>query len=215
MNESSEMPLLSHLGELRRRLIVSLLAVAVAFVFTYSFSEAIYSFLLAPLIPALPDEHRFMAFTGLVEPFFTYLKVGVAAAVLVSSPVVLYEVWAFIVPALLEKERRYLLPVIFFSVLLFSGGVFFAYYVVFPAAFKYLMSYSGPELRPVLSMTEYFSFIIKLLLAFGICFQVPLVMLVLSRIGIASARSFLRWWRYALLLAVVFGAVLTPPDVIS
>ena len=213
--EGAHMPLTGHLQELRHRLIKSLGAVAICFVFTYALSESLYALLTAPLIPALPEESRFMAFTGVAEPFFTYLKVGFFGAVFVASPVILHQGWAFIAPALYEKERRWFLPVVCASLVLFITGVVFAYLVVLPLAFTYLMGYAGPELKPVLSMSLYLSISTKLLMAFGVSFQLPLVMLVLARIGVVDSAWFLGWWRYALVLSVVFGALLTPPDVVS
>lgn len=209
------MTLTGHLIELRRRVIASLLAVVLAFAFTYTFSEELYHILIAPLLDALPEDNKSMAFLGVAEPFFTYLKVAFLAALIASSPVILYELWAFVVPALYEKERRWFFSVVVASVVLFSTGVCFAYIVVFPLAFEYLLAFSGPELRPMLSMTNYLSLSTKLLLAFGLSFQVPLFMLVLARLGIVGYKRMLSWWRYALLLAVVFGAMLTPPDVVS
>ncbi len=207
--------LTGHLKELRYRLIVSFVAILVAFVFTYTYSEAIYRLLLAPLMPALPQEDRYMAFTGVVEPFFTYLKVGILGAFVAASPVVLYQGWAFIVPALYEKEKRWFLPVVFVSILLFAAGVCFAFVLVMPFAFNYLIGVAGAELRPVLSMGVYLTLVTKLLIAFGAAFQVPLVILVLARLGIADTATLARSWKYALLIAVLFGAMLTPPDVVS
>ena len=209
------MTLVDHLRELRSRLIKAVLAVAVAFVFTYTYSEDVYQLLIAPLMGALPPEQGFMAFTALVEPFFTYLKAALVGAFIIASPVVLYQLWAFVAPGLHASERRTFLPLIFFSVVLFFAGIAFAYMVVFPVAFKYLVGFAGPEIKPYLSMGLYFSLATKLLMAFGAAFQLPLVMVVLARLGMVKARAFAAWWRYALLLSVAVGAVLTPPDIFS
>lgn len=212
---AGRMPLTGHLREFRDRLVVCVIAVGVAFIGTYTFSEQLYNILKEPLMPALPEGSEFMAFTGVVEPFFTFLKVAVVAALIVASPVLLHQTWSFLLPALKESERRWFPPVIVSSVLLFVIGVYFAYQVVFPVGFKYLLSFAGPELKPVLSMGQYFSLATKLLIAFGIVFQLPLVILVLSRLGMVDAGMLIRYWKYALLAAVIVGAVLTPPDIFS
>lgn len=213
--KSGAMTLVGHLRELRSRLVKAVLAVAVAFIFTYTYAEDVYQLLIAPLMAALPPEHGFMAFTALAEPFFTYLKAALVGAFIVSSPVVLYQLWAFVAPGLHASEKRTFLPLIFFSIVLFFVGIAFAYMVVFPVAFKYLVGFAGPEIKPYLSMGLYFSLATKLLMAFGAAFQLPLVMVVLARLGIVRARAFAAWWRYALLSSVAIGAVLTPPDIFS
>ena len=209
------MDFVSHLSELRRRLIVVILSIVVAFFISYAFAKEIYDVLAMPLVAALPEEYEFLAFTGVVEPFFTYLKAAIVGAILLATPVIFYEIWAFVAPGLYRNERRWFVPVVVVSVFMFGLGVVFAHQVVFPVGFKFLLSFSGPELRPVLSMGLYFSFATKLLLAFGAVFELPLFSLVLSSMGIVTGPMLLRWWKYAFLGAVVVGALLTPPDVIS
>ncbi|MEE9614340.1 MAG: twin-arginine translocase subunit TatC, partial [Thermodesulfobacteriota bacterium] len=213
--DQDSMPLVSHLRELRHRVVVSVVAITVAFTVCYTFSEALFDLLAAPLLPALPEGERSLAFTGVVEPFFTYLKVGLVGALITASPVILYQGWAFIAPGLYEGERAWLPLVVAVSVLLFASGVTFAYMIVLPVGFKYLLSFSGPELRPVLSMGLYLSFATKLLVAFGVIFQIPLAALVFSRLGLVDARGLVAFWKYAFLLAVIVGAFLTPPDIFS
>lgn len=208
--------IVEHLKELRRRLTISAIAAAAGFLVCYYYSERLYIILTAPLMPALPEGQKFLAFTGIVEPFFIYMKVGLAGGIVLASPVILYEVWAFVAPALYEEERRWFLPVVFSSFALFMAGVLFAYFVVFPFGFKYLMGYSNSGLRPFISMGDYFSLVTKLMIAFGAVFQLPLAMLVLARLGIVSARQFLSWWRYAVVVIFVAAAVLTPtPDIFN
>jgi len=204
-----------HLLELRKRLVRSVIAILAAFVFTYAYSESLYALLLRPVLPALPEGQKFMAFSGLIEPFFVYLKVGFLGALVLASPVVIYQVWSFVAPALYARERRLFLPVVGLSLVLFIVGVLFAYYVVFPVAFKYLLGYSGAALKPYLSMSLYFGFAAKLLIAFGLAFQLPLVIMVISMVGLVTAKKMASYWRYALICSVVVGALLTPPDVIS
>ncbi len=213
--DEKKMAFTAHLVELRQRLIVCAIAVIVGFSICYAFSEELYDYLKAPLIPALPEGSEFMAFTGVVEPFFTYLKVALVAGIILASPVILYETWAFVAPGLYENERRWFLPVVLVSVILFAAGVSFAYKVVFPVGFKYLLSFASPELRPVLSMELYFGLATKLLVAFGVVFQLPLFVLVLSRLGIVDVGMLVSYWKYALVVALIVGALLTPPDAFS
>lgn len=214
--EDGRMPLAGHLGELRRRLIYSVATVAAGFLACYYFSERLYWFLASPLIKALPEGQDFMVFTGVVEPFFIYLKVALLGGIIFGSPVVLYQAWAFMAPGLYKSERRWFVFTVFFSVILFAGGAAFAFGVVFPFGFKYLLSYSTEGLKPFLSMGQYFSIATRLLVAFGLVFQLPLAMLVLSRLGIVSARQLVGWWRYALVLILIASAVITPtPDVFN
>jgi len=201
--------------ELRKRLVRSVIAIVIAFVFTYGYSESLYALLLRPVLPALPDGQKFMAFSGLIEPFFVYLKVGLLGALVLASPVVIYQIWSFVAPALYDKERRLFMPVFSLSVLLFIIGVCFAYFVVFPVAFKYLLGYSGIALKPYLSMSLYFGFAAKLLIAFGVAFQLPLVIMVLSMVGLVTAKKMAGYWRYALICSVIVAALLTPPDIFS
>ncbi len=214
-DQDSRMDIISHLSELRKRLIVCLIAVLVAFCATYSYSVELYEILSMPIYEALPPRFDYMAFTGVVEPFFTYLKAAIIAAIIAASPVILYEIWAFVAPGLYKNERRWFLPVVAASTLLFGAGVIFAHRVVFPYGFAYLLSFAGEELRPMITMGTYFGFATKMLLAFGAVFEMPLFALVLSKIGIVSGPMLLRGWKYALLAAVIIGALLTPPDVIS
>lgn len=204
-----------HLTELRKRVVACVIATAIAFIITYTFSEFLYGLLAAPLIAALPAKNEFLAFTGVIEPFYTYLKVALTGAVVLASPVIFYEIWAFAAPGLLKNERRWFIPIVVVSALFFLIGVLFAYLVVFPVAFKFLLSYAGAELRPVLSMGVYFSFATKMLIAFGAVFEMPVLTLILSRLGILTAAKLIGWWKYALLFSVIVGAVLTPPDIFS
>jgi sec-independent protein translocase protein TatC len=216
MGQEKTMALTEHLAELRKRLIISVIAVGLGFFVAYNYSDRLYWVLASPLTEALPKGQDFLVFTGIVEPFFIYLKVGLLGGIILASPVVLYELWAFIAPALYREEKSWFALTVIFSLILFAGGTVFAFEVVFPFGFKYLLSYSAPGLKPFLSMGEYFSMATRLLLAFGLIFQLPLVMLVLSRIGVVTARQLASWWRYALVAIVIASAILTPtPDVFN
>ncbi len=213
--DAPKMPLVVHLKELRKRLVAAVIAVAVAFIVTYSFSEELYALLAAPILAALPADNEFLAFTGVIEPFYTYLKVALTASIVLACPVIFYEIWAFAAPGLLSGERRWFFPIVTASVCFFLIGVAFAYFVVFPVAFKFLLSYAAAELRPILSMGLYFSFATKMLIAFGAVFEMPLFVLVLTRLGLVTSAKLMGWWKYALLSSVIVGALLTPPDIFS
>ncbi|MCK5236334.1 MAG: twin-arginine translocase subunit TatC [Deltaproteobacteria bacterium] len=214
-DNENKLELAGHLTELRRRLIYCLLSIAASFCVAYYFSAELYELLTEPLRPAFPGSDKFLAFTAVTEPFFTYLKVGVVGGILLAAPVIIYQCWAFVSPGLYAGEKRWFLPSVFFSTILFTLGVIFCYTLVLPFALKYLLGYSGPELRPVLSMGLYFALTTKLLFAFGVAFQLPLVVLILSLVGVVGGRQLAGWWKYALICSVFFGAFLTPPDVVS
>ncbi|MBI5885465.1 MAG: twin-arginine translocase subunit TatC [Deltaproteobacteria bacterium] len=210
------LPLVAHLRELRRRLVISAVAVAVGFALCYFYSVELYDILKRPLVQALPPGEQYMVFSGIVEPFFLYMKVGFLGGLIAASPVILHQIWAFAAPGLKRSERRWFVALVASSFILFISGTLFAYFLVFPFGFKYLLSFSSAELRPLLSMSEYFSMVTKLLLAFGLVFQTPLAILVLARLGIVTGRQLLSWWRYALVGILIIAAVLTPtPDVFN
>ncbi|MFQ5329197.1 MAG: twin-arginine translocase subunit TatC [Thermodesulfobacteriota bacterium] len=213
--EEGSMPLTSHLYELRKRLIIAVIATLIGFIISYAFSEPLFQLLAAPLVDALPEGTTSLVFLGIIEPFFTYLKVALVAGIVLASPVILYQIWAFAAPALYKEERRWFLPIVVVSTLFFILGITFAYKLVFPFAFKYLMGFANAELRPELSIALYFTIAIKLLLAFGIVFELPFFMTILSRIGVTNAAFFSHYRRYAIVLAVVLSALLTPPDIFS
>lgn len=217
MNDvEKRMSFTEHLRELRKRLIYTVIAIALGFSVSYYYSVELYGTLTGPLIPALPQGQNYLVFTGVVEPFFIYIKVGFLGGVILSSPVILYQIWAFVAPALYRHEQKWFLVTVFASLALFLSGTVFAYFVVFPFAFKYLLGFSNPELKPILSMSIYFSMVTRLLLAFGAVFQLPLGILVLARLGVVTAKDLLGWWRYALVIIVVIAAILTPtPDIFN
>ena len=209
-------PLASHLRELRKRILVCIVAAGVGFLVSYAFSERIYGILAMPLIPALPPGYDYLVFTGVVEPFFVYMKVGFLGGVVLASPVILYELWGFIAPGLYEKERLWFLVTVLSSLFLFVCGILFAFFVVFSFGFRYLLGYASADLRPIISMSSYFSLVTRLLIAFGIIYQLPLAMLVLARAVTVTPGQFVSWWRYALVGIFAVSAIVTPtPDVFN
>jgi sec-independent protein translocase protein TatC len=177
--------------------------------------EYFFEILMRPLIAVLPEGTSFI-FTSPTEAFFTYLKVAILAAVFLASPYIVYQIWAFVSPGLYKKERGILLPVAFFSALFFVGGACFGYFIVFPWGFKFLISSFATEIiKPMPTLKEYFTLATRLLIAFGVIFELPLVILILSRLGLVSYRQLRKYQKYAVLGIFVVGAMLTPPDVVT
>jgi|YNPNPStandDraft_1061719.scaffolds.fasta_scaffold00908_4 sec-independent protein translocase protein TatC len=207
---------IQHLEELRYRLIVCLVSVGVGTAIAYAFKEEILRFLAAPLLRVLPPGNQQLIFTGLLEAFLVYLKASFFAGILLSIPVIMYQLWAFISPGLYPKERRLVVPFVLSASLFFLGGGIFGYYVVFPYGFQFFVGFGGDFIRPLPSMKEYLSFATFLLLAFGIVFELPIFILFLSLAGIVRPRTLKKGRKYAIPAIFFVAAILTPgPDPIS
>jgi len=205
---------IQHLEELRKRLIISLIAVGIGFIICYLFSKEIFEFLMIPLQKALPHGAT-MIFTTPAEAFFTYMKVGLLAGVFAASPVVLYQIWLFVAPALYSHEKRYAIPFVCSSTLLFIGGAAFGYFIIFPLGAKFFMSFATDFIQPAPRLKESFSFCSMLLLTFGLTFELPLFILFLSKLGVVDARMLARNRKYIIVLIFIVAAILTPPDPLS
>lgn len=215
MEDLQKQALTEHLADLRRSLINSLIAVAVGFGIAYSWSREIGEWLFRPLFAVLPAGST-LIFTSYQEGFFFYLKIALAAGILLASPVLFWQIWRFVAPGLYQHEKRVILPFTVLSVGCFLGGAAFGYYVVFPPAFRFLVGYSNDFLTPLPAVKEYFSLALRLLIAFGLVFELPVFMVLLSRLGVVDAPFLRRHRRYAFLFAFVIAAILTPtPDVIN
>ena len=214
MNEEAKMPFISHLEELRKRLIICAVATGVGFAVSYGFSRYLFAFLVEPLRAVLPEGDT-LIFTNLPEMFFVYLKIGFLAGALLASPVIFYQLWRFIAPGLYPNEKKYAFPFVFCSCLLFMGGAVFGYSVVFPFGFKFFVSFNTEYVKALPAVNQYFSFSVKLLLAFGVIFEMPIVILFLSKIGLVNYGMLRRKRKYAILIIFVGAAILTPPDVIT
>ena len=210
------MPLTSHLEELRRKLIIAGASWLVAFLACYAFAEPLFDLIASPVRSALP-EGTSLVFITATEPFFTYLKIGALAGLLVSMPVIFWQIWSFVAPGLYQHEKRYIIAFVLASTLCFATGAFFGYQYVFPMAFKVLIEFGtgSGELNAMLSMGSYLSLSSKLLLAFGLVFELPVVIFFLARMGIVDHKMLARNRKFALLAAFLTGAMLTPPDVFS
>lgn len=215
MDEQDKLPFTAHLEELRDRLVKCVAAVGIGFAVAYGFKEKLFEILCRPLIRALQSGDK-LIFTGLTEAFFTYLMVAFIAGLIVAAPVIIYQFWMFVAPGLYKKERIALLPAIFLSTVFFVGGSLFGYFFVFPVGFKYLLGFASETIRPLPTMKEYLDFAIKMLLAFGLAFELPVVLTLMARLGIVTVDMLKKVRRYSIVLAFVVGALLTPgPDVIS
>ncbi len=209
------MPLIDHLKELRVRLIRSLIAVAAGFVVAYGFVDQIFALLTVPL-REVSNNKVLLIGTGIGEAFFTKIKVALIAALFVASPAVLYEVWRFIAPGLYESERRTAKPFVLFTTLFFLTGGYFCWAVVLKIGYAFFLAqYASIGVTPTLRISEYLNFSAKLLLAFALTFEMPVLAFFLTRFGIVDYRWLLRQVRYAILVIFIVAAALTPPDFIS
>jgi sec-independent protein translocase protein TatC len=209
-----QMPFTAHLAELRNRLIICLVAVGVGFAVAYAFSAQIFDWLVQPLVKVLPPGDK-LVFTALPEAFFIYLKASLIAGIVLASPVIFYELWLFVAPGLYQKEKRFVLPFVLISTLLFVTGALFGYYVIFPVGFRFLVGFSTENIRALPSLQLYLTFCLKLLLGFGLVFEFPVLAYFLGRAGIITSGLMAKNRRIAILLIFVIAAVLTPPDVVS
>ncbi|MHB0976099.1 MAG: twin-arginine translocase subunit TatC [Candidatus Aquicultorales bacterium] len=200
-----------HLDELRSRLMVSAIAIGIAAVIAYFFSFDILKILMRPLPETMPNgaEIKFH-YLSVMDPFMARVKIALLGGGMVASPIIFYEVLAFLSPALKENERKWLYPTLGALVVLFMAGALFAYYVIIPPAFIWLLGQGGNVLNPILTVNEYVSFVSMFLLAFGVSFELPLVVLLLIRLGIVKRKVLRENWRYAYVACFTIGALATP-----
>ena len=209
-----KMPLTAHLEELRKRLISSFIALAVGFGISYGFKEELFLFLSKPLVEHLPEGST-LQYIGIPEAFLTYLKLSLFGGLILAMPVIFYQLWRFVAPGLYEREKRYFIPFVFFSMVFFLGGASFCYYIVFPFVFRFFMSFSGGSLLAMPAIKQYLSFATRLLMAFGLVFEMPIFFFFLGRVGLVNYKGLARQRRMAVVLVFLGAALLTPPDVVS
>ncbi len=210
-----DLSLVEHLAELRRRLIISVAAIAAGAVLAYAFIDPIFTLFSQPLMDVLPPDTT-LIFTSYPEAFFTYLKLAITVGIFLASPLVLYEIWAFVAPGLYPHEKRLALPFVFASTLCFVGGGVFGYFVVFPAAFNFLAHFTGDSFVLLPSVSEYFTLTVRLLLGFGLAFELPVLMVFLGLLGFIDAAMLRKNRKYAILIIFIIAAIFTPtPDVLN
>ncbi|MGZ6274659.1 MAG: twin-arginine translocase subunit TatC, partial [Syntrophales bacterium] len=178
-----KMPFTSHLEELRTRIIRIMIAAAIGFGVCWYFKEWLFQIITKPLHQVLPP-NSFMIYTSLPEAFFNYMKISFYASLFLTSPYILYQLWKFISPGLYKTEKKYMLPFVISSTILFICGILFGYYLALPPAFGFFVEFSSDFLKPMLSLREYLSFSLKLLLAFGVSFELPVAIFFLAKIGV-------------------------------
>lgn len=212
----TEQPFVAHLVELRDRLIKAIIAIGVvaAVLFVFPGPGALYDILAAPLIATLPKGATLIA-TSVISPFLVPLKILLMTAFLVALPVVLYQGWAFVAPGLYSHEKRLVLPLVVSSTLLFFFGVAFCYFFVFGQVFRFIQGFAPKSITAAPDIEAYLSFVLTMFIAFGLAFEVPIVVVVLARMGIVSVPKLKEFRGYFIVLAFIIAAVITPPDVVS
>ncbi len=212
--DSSEQPFLDHVIELRKRILHGLLAVILLFFPIYFFANDLYGFVAAPLMAHLPNDGNMIA-TEVASPFLTPFKLAIFAAIFLGMPYLLHQIWGFVAPGLYKHEKRFAMPLLFSSIVLFYAGVAFSYYLVFPLVFQFLAGVTPEGVTMMTDINRYLDFVLKMFFAFGFAFEIPVATLLLAWTGIASAKTMANKRPYVIVGCFVFAMLLTPPDVIS
>jgi sec-independent protein translocase protein TatC len=209
-----EMTFLEHLDDLRKRLFLALLSVFVAIIPAYVFSKDVYNFLARPLTRYLPEGTK-LSFLTLTEPFMTYIKVSFVTALFAVSPFIFYQIWKFVAPGLYQKEKKYVVPFVLFTSVFFLGGAAFSYFIAFPFACRFFLQL-GKDFQAVITINQFFSLTIKMLLGIGLVFELPVLIFFLSKMGLVTSRWMIKNFKYAVLGIFIIAAVITPsPDMIN
>ena len=199
-----------HLLELRKRLKWALLFLGLGFLAAYHWSTETFHFLMRPVLAALPEGEKALHFSSSVEPFFIYLKVALYAGLFIAAPAILWQIWAFVAPGLYRKEKRTIVPFVAVATFFFVSGAAFCYVIILPPAFDFLIKSAGQDIKPVLMMDEQLSLVMTLVLAFGIIFELPLVLTFLAMIGLVYHKFLSKYRRHAIVLNVAIAAIVTP-----
>ncbi|HCR86122.1 MAG TPA: twin-arginine translocase subunit TatC [Alphaproteobacteria bacterium] len=214
-------PIFEHLKEFKKRLIYSIIAIIAGFVISYNYSEEIYKFLIKPLAENSNREDSKMIYTSLTEAFTTYLKLSIFTGFIMAFPVIAYQIYAFISPGLYKKEKKFILPVLIFCPLMFFLGAAFVYYFLFPTAWDFFMSFettkeqTGLPIKLEARVADYLSLVMSLIIAFGISFQLPIILVLLCKFGILTSDYLKKHRKYVLVLILIIAGILTPPDIFS
>ncbi len=212
--DNAEMPFMAHVLELRQRILRSLMAVFVLFLPIYYFANDLYVLVAAPLMAHLP-EHSNMIATEVASPFLTPFKLAIYAAIFLGVPIILHQAWSFVAPGLYKQEKRFAMPLLCTSILLFYAGMAFAYFAVFPLVFQFMAAVTPAGVTMMTDINAYLSFVLTLFFAFGFAFEIPIATLLLVWSGIATAQGIAHKRPYVIVGCFVLGMLLTPPDVIS
>lgn len=214
-NEEHKMSLTEHLIELRKRLIHSVIILCIGFGVCYYYKDLVFDIITQPLTQVLP-KNSYLIYTGLTEAFFVYMKLAFFASLIITSPFILYQIWKFISPGLLLKEKRYVVPFVLSSSLLFISGILFGYFIVLPPAFEFFVSFNNKYLQAMISFKDYLSLFVTFLLGFGLSFELPIFIFFLTKLGIVNAKMLSKQRKYAILVIFIVAAILTPsPDALS
>jgi sec-independent protein translocase protein TatC len=218
--EQTRQPLVEHLRELKKRILISVISILFAFIFSYIYSDQIFSFLAKPLFEASDSVERKMIFTGLAEAFLSYIKLSFYSGLILSFPIISWQIYGFFWPGLYKNERQMAIAVIFSAPILFVLGCAFSYYFAFPAAWKFFLSFEdikpgGISIALDARISEYLSLSILLMVAFGIACQTPLVIVILIFLRIITTEQLVRLRRYAIVIMVTVAGIITPPDILS
>ena len=203
-----------HIADLRKRLVISVLTVVVMFFVCFSFYEPILNWMMVPVETVLPKNSQMVA-VEIQETFFTALKVAFFAGFIVSLPVIFWQLWLFLAPGLYDHEKKLVIPFVFFGTLMFLIGASFAYYIVVPLGFDFLIAFGSTVVTVLPSIGKYVDFFTKLLFGFGIAFELPVITFFLAKIGLVDDRMLKDFFRYAIVIIFIVAALLTPPDVLS
>jgi sec-independent protein translocase protein TatC len=212
--ELTKMSFLEHLEELRKRLVISLLSIFGAFILCWNFADRIYTWLAQPLLKFLPPGSK-LVYTTLTEPFMLYMKVAFFAGIFLASPILMFQVWRFISPGLYKRERRWAAPFIVSATLFFIAGGYFGWKVILPGACDFFLA-TGKQFTQMIKVDDFFSFASKMILASGLVFETPILIFFLARFGIVTPAFLLQKFKYAVVLAFIIAAIVTPtPDMVT
>lgn len=212
--ESKTVSILSHLSELRRRFSIAVIVYVIGVMVLMNFSEPVFDYISGPMRAALPPDTP-LVFLNAPDVFFTYLKIALVLSLFATAPITLYQFWAFVAPGLYQHERQAFVTYFFGSLALLIAGGAFAFYIVFPLIFEFFLGFSTENIQAMPAVKEYLSLVLKLLFAFGVSFQIPIVIMLLVRLNVVDAESLADKRRYVIVWAFIFAAILTPPDIIS
>lgn len=213
--EDHKMSLTDHLVELRKRLVRCVIILFIGFGACYYYKDFIFDIVTRPLVHVLP-KNSYLIYTGLTEAFFVYMKLAFFASLIITCPFIIYQIWKFISPALHSTEKKYVLPFVLFSTLLFISGVLFGYFIALPPAFEFFVSFNNQYLQSMISFSDYISLFVTFLLGFGLSFELPVFMFFLAKLGIVNSQMLSKQRKYAILVIFIVAAILTPsPDALS